>query len=155
MNDIVFETKEDQSWAPSTRQVTSTSLVEADPAFTKIINNIPDKMAFKIGEVAELVGVKTYVLRYWESEFKALKPRKSKNNQRVYQRRDVELAMMIKKLLHTDRFSIEGARSALKKMKKETKKSKAIHGAISKLDGFKDGLQEIIFEIEKIQKRLN
>ena len=154
MNDIVFETKEDQSWAPSTRQASTTNLVEADQEFASIINTIPDKMAFKIGEVAELVGVKTYVLRYWESEFKALKPRKSKNNQRVYLRRDVELAMIIKKLLHKDRFSIEGARSALKKMKKETKKSKAIHGAISRMDSLKDGLHEIIFEIEKMQKRL-
>ena len=155
MNDeIVFETKEDKSWAPSTRQVNKTNLIEANQDFVRTISEIPDKMAFKIGEVAELVGVKTYVLRYWESEFKALKPKKSKNNQRVYLRRDVELAMIIKKLLHTDRFSIEGARSALKKMKNETKKSKAIHGAISRMDGLRDGLQEIIFEIEKIQKRL-
>ena len=75
---------------------------------------IPGKMAFKIGEAAAMVGVKQYVLRYWETEFDQLRPRKSKNGQRVYSRRDVETAMMIKKLLYEDRFSIEGARAALK-----------------------------------------
>ncbi len=152
MSEMIFETKEDQSWAPSTRS--TKHLIEADPEFTAELNQIPDKMAFKIGEVADLVGVKTYVLRYWQTEFSALKPRKSKNNQRIYLRRDVELALMIKKLLYKDRFSIEGARTALKKMKQETKKSKAIHGAISKIEDLKEDLQDFIFEIERIQKRL-
>ena len=100
------------------------------------------------------MDLKTHVLRYWETEFGALNPKKASNNQRIYQKRDVETVLLIKKLLYRDRFSIEGAKSALKKMKKETKKSKAIHGAISRMDGLKDGLHEIIFEIEKIQKRL-
>jgi hypothetical protein len=74
---------------------------------------IPDTMAFKIGDAADLVGVKTYVLRFWESEFEALRPKKSRNGQRVYSRRDLETAMMIRKLLYDDKFSIEGARAAL------------------------------------------
>ncbi len=156
MDEFIYETKEQNAWAPdsSQRNFESKNLIEADQEFAQVINEIPDKLAFKIGEAAKLVGVKTYVLRYWETEFSALKPKKSKNNQRVYSRRDVELAMIIKKLLHKDRFSIEGARSALSKMKKETKKSKAIHGAINKMDSLRSRLQELIFEIEKIQNRL-
>lgn len=85
------------------------------------IKNIPDKMAFKIGEAADYVGVKQYVLRYWESEFDILKPKKSKNGQRMYTRKDVETALLIKKLLHEDRFSIEGAQTALRKLRKQVK----------------------------------
>lgn len=83
------------------------------------IEAIPDKMAFKIGEVADIVGVKQYVLRYWESEFDVLHPKKSKNGQRMYSKRDVETALLIRKLLHEDRFSTEGAKAALKKLKKQ------------------------------------
>ncbi len=85
------------------------------------IDAIPDKMGFKIGEVAEYVGVKQYVLRYWETEFEALHPKKSSNGQRFYTRKDIETALMIRKLLHEDRFSIEGARAVLKKMKQAAK----------------------------------
>jgi DNA-binding transcriptional MerR regulator len=92
-----------------------------DEALKKELNNIPDKMAFKIGEVAELLDIKTYVLRYWETEFDALKPKKSSHNQRMYTRKDVETALFIKKLLYKDRFSIEGARKALRKVKTEVK----------------------------------
>lgn len=73
-----------------------------------------DKAYFKIGEVAEIVGVEPYVLRYWETEFKALKPQKSKTQQRVYRRNDVALLLKIKQLLHVQRFTIEGARLQLK-----------------------------------------
>lgn len=85
------------------------------------IVNIPDKMAFKIGEAADYVGVKQYVLRYWESEFDMLQPKKSKNGQRMYSKKDVETALLIKKLLHEDRFSIEGAQAALRKLRKQVK----------------------------------
>lgn len=101
-----------------------------DDALKKELSQIPDKMAFKIGEVADLLNIKTYVLRYWETEFDALKPKKSNHNQRMYSRKDVETALLIKKLLYRDRFSIEGARKALRKAKTEAKveiqKEKAI-----------------------------
>jgi len=101
-------------------------IVEPGPELMSGLEAIPDKMAFKIGEAAEMVGVKQYVLRYWESEFEMLRPRKSKNNQRVYSRRDVETAMMIKKLLYEDRFSIEGARAALRHLKNQVKEDRGI-----------------------------
>lgn len=74
---------------------------------------IPDRLYFRIGEVSRLVGVKPYVLRYWETEFKALAPKKSSTGQRLYRRRDVELLLEIKRLLYEKRFTLEGARKHL------------------------------------------
>ena len=74
---------------------------------------IPDKLFFRIGEVSELVGVEPYVLRYWESEFPALTPKKSSSGQRMFRRKDVELLLRIKHLLYDQKFTIEGARKAL------------------------------------------
>jgi len=73
-----------------------------------------DKLYFKIGEVAEIVGVPAYVLRYWETEFKAVRPQKSRTQQRVYRRRDVETLLKIKQLLYVEKFTIAGARQKLK-----------------------------------------
>lgn len=75
---------------------------------------IPDKLYFKIGEVAKLVGVEPYVLRYWESEFPVVKPGKTRSHHRRYRRKDVEALLAIKRLLHDERFTIEGARKRLK-----------------------------------------
>jgi DNA-binding transcriptional MerR regulator len=74
---------------------------------------IPDKLYFRIGEVSELLGVETYVLRYWESEFPALSPKKSGSGHRLYRRKDVETLLRIKQLLYEKRFTIEGARQAM------------------------------------------
>lgn len=74
---------------------------------------IPDKLYFRIGEVARLAGVKPYVLRYWETEFSVIEPKKSGSNHRLYRRKDVEMILEIKRLLYDRRFTIEGARKAL------------------------------------------
>jgi DNA-binding transcriptional MerR regulator len=74
---------------------------------------IPDKLYFKIGEVSELLGVEPYVLRYWETEFPVLSPKKSGTGHRLYRRKDVELLLRIKHLLYEKRFTIEGARQTL------------------------------------------
>ncbi|MGA2001682.1 MAG: MerR family transcriptional regulator [Bryobacteraceae bacterium] len=74
---------------------------------------IPDKLYFKIGEVSVLLGVEPYVLRYWETEFPALSPKKSGTGHRLYRRKDVELLLRIKHLLYEKRFTIEGARQSL------------------------------------------
>ena len=74
---------------------------------------IPDKLYFKIGEVSELLGVEPYVLRYWESEFAVLSPKKSGTGHRLYRRKDVELLLRIKHLLYEKKFTIEGARQRL------------------------------------------
>ncbi len=75
--------------------------------------DIPDKLYFRIGEVSHLVGVEPYVLRYWEKEFPRLAPKKSGRDHRLYRRKDVELALEIKRLLYENRFTIEGARKFL------------------------------------------
>ena len=72
--------------------------------------SFPDKLFYKIGEVSRIAGVEPYVLRYWETEFPFLRPRKNKSGQRVYIRKDLELVLQIKKLLYEDRFTIEGVR---------------------------------------------
>jgi len=74
---------------------------------------IPDKLYFRIGEVSALLGVETYVLRYWETEFPSLAPKKSGTGHRLYRRKDVELLLRIKHLLYEKRFTIEGARQSL------------------------------------------
>ncbi len=76
--------------------------------------NLPDKLYFKIGEVAKIVGVKPYVLRYWESEFPMIRPGKTRSKHRLYRRRDVETLLEIKRLLHAERYTIEGAKRHLK-----------------------------------------
>jgi DNA-binding transcriptional MerR regulator len=78
------------------------------------IPEIPDKLYFKIGEVSEILGVEPYVLRYWESEFSQLSPKKSGTGHRLYRRKDVELLLRIKHLLYEKRFTIEGARQTLR-----------------------------------------
>jgi DNA-binding transcriptional MerR regulator len=74
---------------------------------------IPDRLYFKIGDVARICNVKTYVLRFWETQFPQLKPNKSGNGQRLYRRRDVEIALEIKRLVHGEGFTLAGARQVL------------------------------------------
>src|ERR1041385_6448227 len=74
---------------------------------------IPEKLFFKIGEVCELAGVQAHVLRYWESEFPMLAPQKNRAGQRVYRKRDVEMALRIKELLYEDMYTIAGAKKRL------------------------------------------
>src|SRR5215211_7556368 len=75
--------------------------------------SIPEKLFFKIGEVCELAGVQAHVLRYWESEFPMLAPQKNRAGQRVYRKRDVEMALRIKELLYEDQYTIAGAKKRL------------------------------------------
>jgi DNA-binding transcriptional MerR regulator len=77
---------------------------------------IPDKPFFKIGEAARLCAVKPYVLRYWETEFRSVRPGKTRSQQRLYRRRDIELLLRIRELLYDQRFTIEGARVKLREM---------------------------------------
>jgi len=74
---------------------------------------IPDKLYFRIGEVEQIAGVPAYVLRYWESEFKLLRPKKNPAGQRLYRKRDVELVLRIKSLLYEERLTLEGAKKRL------------------------------------------
>lgn len=92
-----------------------------------------EKLYFKIGEVARIVGVKPYVLRYWETEFSILKPGKTRSKHRLYRRRDVELLLRIKDLLHTRRFTIEGARKKLREESAAPATAAPASGAIAEI----------------------
>lgn len=78
-----------------------------------MVQEIPDKLYYRIGEVATLTGIPAYVLRYWESEFKLLRPQKNLAGQRLYRKRDLELVTRIKTLLYEERLTLEGARKRL------------------------------------------
>jgi DNA-binding transcriptional MerR regulator len=78
---------------------------------------IPNRLYFRIGDVSRLTGIKPYVLRYWETEFHGLSPKKSGTNQRLYRRKEVEMVLKIKHLLYEKRFTIEGARAYLHALK--------------------------------------
>ena len=77
--------------------------------------DIPDKFYFKIGEVSDIAGVAPYVLRFWETEFKQIRPKRTEAGQRLYRKQDVALVLRIKHLLYHRKFTIEGARQHLKK----------------------------------------
>ena len=88
-------------------------MYKSAPERVKSPISFPDKLFYKIGEVSKIVGVEPYVLRYWETEFSFLKPRKNKSGQRVYIKKDVELLITIKRLLYQERYTIEGVRKRL------------------------------------------
>jgi len=113
---------------------------------------IPDKLFFRIGEVSQLVGVEAYVLRYWESEFKGLAPKKSSSGQRMFRRKDVELLLRIKHLLYNRKFTIEGARKALLEQPKEAPAPAALSQA--ELFPPPSPLPEIRRELKAILKML-
>jgi len=75
-----------------------------------------DKLYYRIGEVAEITGVKPYVLRYWESEFRWMSPQKSRSKQRLYRSKDIDTILLIKKLLYEERYTIAGARKHLREL---------------------------------------
>jgi DNA-binding transcriptional MerR regulator len=87
---------------------------------------IPDKLFFRIGEVSRIVGVEPYVLRYWESEFHTLTPKKSSSGQRMFRKKDVELLLRVRHLLYDRKFTIEGAKKALAARDEEDSGSAAL-----------------------------
>jgi len=80
-----------------------------------IMGEIPEKNYFRIGEVSRILAVQPYVIRYWESEFRSVRPVRTRSDQRLYRRRDVEELLAIKKLLYEERFTINGARKQLQR----------------------------------------
>lgn len=123
-----------------------------DERLLEEINSIPDRMGFKIGDVAEIIGIKQYVLRYWETEFDVLRPKKASNNQRMYTHKDVESALLIRKLLHRDRFSIEGARNAMKELKAHVRKEKDINQVTHRLENTHDAIENLVLDIRRIRQ---
>lgn len=113
---------------------------------------IPDKLFFKIGEVAQITSLRPSVLRYWETEFEVLKPNKSRSGQRLYTKKELELILEIKNLLYCEKLTIEGAR------KKFTSRGRVRESKISET-GFNPDktvkvINEVIEELKKIKNIL-
>ena len=120
----------------------------------KDLKKIPDRIAFKISEVADLTGVKPYVLRYWESEFEQLKPKKAMNNRRMYTQKDVTTILLIKKLLYKDKYSIEGAKKALKQLQAEIRKEHKVFVQSYHQQKAIDQLKDLISDISSLKNGL-
>lgn len=81
---------------------------------------IPEKAYFRIGEVSKILNVESYVIRYWETEFRSVKPTRTKSAQRLYRKKDVQELLIIRDLLYSQRFTIDGAKKQLAKMRGES-----------------------------------
>jgi DNA-binding transcriptional MerR regulator len=114
-----------------------------------------EKIYYRIGEVAELTDVKPYVLRYWESEFKWMAPSKSRSNQRLYRKPDIETILLIKKLLYDERFTIAGAKKRLKELGSGAERAAALAAPPPMdPDDWVGNLREIREELEAIRAAL-
>lgn len=122
--------------------------------------DIPHKLYFRIGEVARVVGVKPYVLRYWESEFAVLRPEKTASGHRLYRRRDVEILLDIKRLLYDEKFTISGAKKRLRESNKEGEApppstDSADQNPVAETDRQRDVLVSIRKDLLDLYKMLN
>src|SRR5512141_2326280 len=141
---IVLETREREFSIRSERRMRPKKKVSGKNG-TEIL--IPEKLYFRIGEVARLCRLPAYVLRFWETEFPQLKPVKSSTGQRMYRRRDVENVLRIKKLLYEDGFTISGARQQLRAETKSDKTQSAIpyqSTSTPEIQNIRQGLREIL-----------
>ncbi len=113
----------------------------------------PDKFFYKIGEVAEITTLEPYVLRYWETEFN-IKLTKTKNSQRLYQKKDVMKILEIKKLLYNEKFTIAGAKKKLREISKEktegTKNQMNLLGSVKSLASDRECLKKISKEANEV-----
>jgi DNA-binding transcriptional MerR regulator len=108
--------------------------------------SIPDKSYFRIGEVSRILGVEPYVIRYWESEFRTVRPIRTRSDQRLYRHKDVEELLTIRKLLYEENFTINGARKQLQKMQGE---EAAVAGR-DRRDGLLDEIEKGLRMIREI-----
>lgn len=111
---------------------------------------IPDKLYFRISEVSKLTGLEPYVLRYWESEFKLIKPIRTKSRHRLYKRKDLELIFEIKHLLYEEQYTIAGAKKRLEEIIREEKRD-IIN--LEQVD-YKKILQDTLEELKSLRKLL-
>ncbi len=106
---------------------------------------LPDKLYFKIGEVARIAGVPPHVLRYWESEFTAIKPKRANSGQRLYRRKDIERILQLRVLLHEQGYTLSGARKLLAKERADTtlQKNARQYSAAERLRQIKKEVRDI------------
>lgn len=128
-------------------RVTASTLVAREravaPSVETAMPEVPDRLYFRIGDVSAITGVPPYVLRYWESEFPALQPRKSGGGQRLYRKRDVMFVLEIKKLLYQERYTVAGARRRLAEREERSRRIEA-RAAIQRI---RAGLETILRQL--------
>jgi DNA-binding transcriptional MerR regulator len=114
------------------------------------VGTIPVREFFSIGDVCDLTGLKPHVLRYWESQFRFLHPAKNRSGNRVYQRREVELVMLVKDLLYVNKYTIEGARARVDEYRKNGELKSAAHSALedATVDSIEHDLQRIVAALD-------
>jgi DNA-binding transcriptional MerR regulator len=110
----------------------------------------PVQEFFSIGEVCTLTDLKPHVLRYWESQFRFLNPAKNRSGNRVYQRREIELIMLVKHLLYTEKYTIEGARQRIEHFRRTGELKGAAHLALSV-----EMVRDLRHELEQVMRILN
>jgi DNA-binding transcriptional MerR regulator len=151
---ILLDTLRDQLLVPATSDDTSEEdfgvPIAASPVREIGVAFPEGKKYFRIGEVAELIGVEAYVLRYWESEFSSIRPKKSRSGQRIYDRRDVQKLAMVHYLLHVEKFSLQGAKQKMAEMRKQANTPPAAQPLDRKvLKGLAQELLSLIALVEK------
>ena len=109
----------------------------------EVLAEVPDRLYFRIGEVSSITGIPPYVLRYWETEFPILQPRKSGGGQRLYRKRDVAMVLEIKKLLYQERYTVAGARRRLTEREERSRRLEA-RAALQRL---RTGLESILKQL--------
>jgi DNA-binding transcriptional MerR regulator len=116
------------------------------------VATIPVREFFSIGDVCDLTDLKPHVLRYWESQFRFLHPAKNRSGNRVYQRREVELIMLVKELLYVDKYTIEGARARVDEYRKNGALKTATRDALasSTVDALERDLERIVGALDGI-----
>jgi len=118
---------------------------------TKEEGKIPDKLYFRISEVGKLTALEPYVLRYWESEFKLIKPIRTKSRHRLYRRKDLEILFEIKKLLYEEQYTIAGAKKRLEEIAREEKRDLEVN---SDENDYKKILHATLTELKALRKLL-
>jgi len=118
---------------------------------TKEEGKIPDKLYFRISEVGRLTALEPYVLRYWESEFKLIKPIRTKSRHRLYRRKDLEILFEIKKLLYEEQYTIAGAKKRLEEIAREEKRDLGVN---PDENDYKKILHATLTELKALQKLL-
>lgn len=112
------EVETEEASEEEAREASAPNAAKSAEAAKEGVTVIPDRVYFRIGDVAEITGIKPYVLRFWEKEFEIIHPVKNNSGQRIYRKSDVEAVLLIKRLLYLERFSIEGAKKRIRELRK-------------------------------------
>jgi DNA-binding transcriptional MerR regulator len=120
-----------------------------------MMSALPDKQFFKIGEAAEIIGVKTHVLRYWETEFPSIRPLKTRGAHRMYRRADVEMLGVIHRLLHLEGYTIAGARKRVRELRGEQSMEPEVVGEATRELSLRAELIQVRNDLAQLLDSLN